>query len=217
MRCSDIVKSTRALLLAASVIAVLPCGAAAQSVGGGIKAGVTLGDVPNLDQVLDITDVGTSQRIGFAAGGFMMVRWSNGFAIQPEVLYTQKGVKIDVGSGLAQTRVKVDFVDIPILARYTVGRGVRGYLFAGPSFDFKVSAKVRADVLGESAEEDISSDVKSVEFALVVGGGVEFGPILLEARWSEGLNNLAKTTDGMDGIIPDVKTRTFLFLGGLRF
>jgi len=50
---------------------------------------------------------------------------------------------------------------------------------------------------------------------LVVGGGVELGPILLEARWSEGLTDLAENTSGETG--PAVKTRTFLFLGGLRF
>jgi len=215
MRFSAIVKPVRALFLAACVIVVLPRSAAAQQIGGGVKAGVTLGDIPNLDQVLAITEVGTSQRIGFAVGGFLMVRWTNGFAIQPEVLYTQKGVKIDVSGDLGQARVKTDFLDVPILARYTIGKGVRGYLFAGPSLDFKLSAKIKADVLGASQEEDISSDVKSFEFAVVVGGGVELGPILLEARWSEGLTDLAKETSGETG--PAVKTRTFLFLGGLRF
>jgi len=217
MRFQTIAVSIRTVALAACVIVLVPCTAVAQQIGGGVKAGVTLGDIPNLDQVLDITDVGTSQRIGFAAGGFLMVRWTNGFAIQPEVLYTQKGVKIDVsgGSDVGQARVKADFLDVPILARYTIGKGVRGYLFAGPSLDFKLNAKIKADVLGASQEEDISSDVKSFEFALVVGGGVELGPILLEARWSEGLTDLAENTSGETG--PAVKTRTCLFLGGLRF
>jgi hypothetical protein len=58
------------------------------------------------------------------------------------------------------------------------------------------------------------SGVKSFEFVLVVGGGLEFGPISVEARWREGLVNLDKeaTTDGMV-----LNSRTFLFLGGVRF
>jgi hypothetical protein len=217
MRLSAFVSPIPALVAAACVMALLPCGAAAQQVGGGVKAGVTLGDIPNIDQVLNATYASTSQRIGWAAGGFLMVRWKNGFAVQPEVLYTQKGVKVSgiEGAGSGDAWVKTDFLDVPILARYTIGKGVRGYVFAGPSFDFKVSAKVKASLLGQSDEEDISSDVKSFEFAIVVGGGVEFGPILLEARWSEGLTDIAKDTSDETG--PAVKTRTFLFLGGLRF
>jgi len=41
-------------------------------------------------------------------------------------------------------------------------------------------------IMGQSEEEDISDDVEDFEFAVVFGGGVEFGPLLLEARWSEG-------------------------------
>jgi hypothetical protein len=206
-----------AFVAAVCVILLLPVGAAAQQVGGGVKGGVSLGDVPNFDQLLNFTGVTTSQRIGWAAGGFLMVRWENRFALQPEVLYTQKGVKFDVseGSESGNVRVKTDFLDVPVLARYTVGKGVRGYVFGGPSFDFRMSAKVKTSVVGAGSEEDVSSEVKSFEFALVVGGGVEFGPILLEARWSEGLTDLAKNTTGETG--PAIKTRTFLFLAGLRF
>jgi hypothetical protein len=41
------------------------------------------------------------------------------------------------------------------------------------------------------------------------------GPVLLEARWSEGLTDLAKDTSGET--VPAFKTRTFVFPGGLRF
>lgn len=221
MRHSTFVHLIRALVPVACIILLLPLCAAAQQVGGGVKAGLALSDIPNIDQLLgelgDVTGVSTSDRTGFAAGGFLMVRWKNGVAIQPEFLYTQKGVNVTAPGDLASTaqvRAKFDFVDVPILARYTFGKGVRGYVFGGPSFDFKVSAKIRSIVLGASDEQDISSDVKSFEFALVVGGGVEFGPILVEARWSEGLTNLDTVeTSGAAAL----KTRTFLLLGGLRF
>jgi hypothetical protein len=220
MSFSAFVQSIRALVPVACIILLFPLGAAAQQVGGGVKVGLALSDVPNVDQLIsdlgDIAGVTTSTRTGFAGGGFIMVRWKNGFAIQPEFLYTQKGVKLTVveGSDSGQARLKTDFIDVPVLARYTVGKGVRGYVFGGPSFDFKVSAKIKVAVLGASEEQDVSSDVKSFEFALVVGGGVEFGPVLLEARWSEGLTNLDKkeTSGGTS-----VKTRTYLFLAGLRF
>jgi hypothetical protein len=183
----------------------------AQQVGGGVKAGVSLGDLPNFSDSSSADE--KSQRVGFAAGGFLMVRFPNGFAIQPEFLYTQKGVK--ASSPSVSATFKTDFLDVPILARYTFGKVVRGYVFVGPSFDFKTSAKVKSSLVSGS-EADVSSNLKSFEFAFVAGGGVELGPILLEARWSEGLTDLIKDTTTVISS-PAMKTRTIMFLGGFRF
>jgi hypothetical protein len=208
----------RTLVAAACFIVLLPCGAAAQQIGGGVKGGVTLGDVPKINaELLDEPSATTTWRTGYAVGGFLAIRFAGGFSIQPEVLYTQKGVKIEMSDsgGSGEVKLKADYVDVPILARYTFGKGVRGYVFAGPSLDFKVSAKMKVGVLGQSEEEDISEEVENFEFALVFGGGVELGPLLLEARWSEGLSNIAKADQGEPST--DVKTRTVLFLAGIRF
>jgi hypothetical protein len=208
----------RLLAVSACVLALIPAEGAAQSVGGGIKGGLSLGDVPEVGNVLDVEGFDTSLRTGFAVGGFLTWRFESGFAIQPEVLYTQKGVKLTFDTEFFDAvdgEVEADFVDVPVLARYTFGQGgTRGYVFAGPSFDFKVNAKAKASAMGVSEEEDLDDQVEGFEFALVFGGGVEFGPVLLEARWSEGLTNLAKEPEGDAS---DVKTRTFLILGGVRF
>jgi len=207
----------RLLVVSACVLALAPAGGAAQSVGGGIKGGLSLGDIPEVGDVLDVEGFDTSLRTGFAAGGFLTWQFEGGFAIQPEVIYTQKGVELTFleDSLSLDGEVEADFVDVPVLARYTFGQGgTRGYVFAGPSFDFKVNAKAKASAMGISEEEDLDDDTEDFEFALVFGGGVEFGPVLLEARWSEGLTNLAK---GPEADTADVKSRTFLILGGIRF
>jgi Outer membrane protein beta-barrel domain len=204
----------RALVVTVCFIALLTPGAAAQSVGGGVKGGVTFGDVPNFLDEIGEPGASTSLRVGYAVGGFVAIRFDGGFSLQPEVLYTQKGVRIDVSEGgfTADLRYKADYVDIPVLARYTFGKGVRGYVFGGPSFDISMSAKMSVGVFGESDEEDISDEVESFEIALVFGGGIELGPILVEARWSEGLTNVAANDTGTS-----LKTRTILLLGGIRF
>lgn len=204
--------SIRARLVTAAALIVLPCGAAAQGLSIGVKAGVTSGDIPSISSSLDDFGGSTSARIGYAAGGFVMVPLVGGISIQPEVLYTQKGVRFDEGPAETNVRIKLDFVDVPILARYTFGQVIRGYLIAGPSLNFNVSATASAGFLGLSGDDDISDDVESVEVAFVFGGGIELGPVLLEARLSEGLTDLAKgEADG------PIKSRTFLILAGLRF
>jgi hypothetical protein len=206
-----VARAVRLLMITAFIALLTPRPVVAQQVGGGVKGGVALGDIPNFG---DSNAADTSERTGFAAGGFLMVRFPNGFAIQPEFLYTQKGIKISVPS-TSDASLRTDFLDVPVLARFTFGKVVRGYVFAGPSFDFRLSAKVKLSGVG-GGEDDISSSVKPFEVAFVAGGGVELGPILLEARWSEGLTDLFKDTPATIST-PKLKTRTILFLGGFRF
>lgn len=209
--------SIRTLVATACLVALLPSGAAAQNIGGGVKGGLSLGDFRNLAEQLDEPGADAALKVGYAVGGYLAIRFDKGFSIQPEVLYTQKGVKFDFGQDTVDADVsfKADYLDVPILARYTFGKGLRGYVLAGPSLDFKLNAKVHTNILGESDDQDISEDVEDFEFAIVFGGGIEIGPLLLEARWSEGLTDIVKPDP--DAPSGDIKTRTYLFLVGFRF
>jgi len=104
---------------------------------------------------------------------------------------------------------------VPILGRFGFGKGLRGYVFAGPSLNFLISAKAKSGLFGTASETDVSEDVESLEAALVLGGGIEIGPLLVEARWSEGLTNIL--VDGVSPAGTALKTRTLLVLGGIRF
>jgi len=200
----------RGLLALGLVVFLMPTSSAAQSVTGGAKAGVVFADVPNFG---DLSESSTSMRTGLIAGGFLTWGISGGFAIQPEALYTQKGVKLDEPG--ASASVEVSYLDVPVLARYTFGKGAtRGYVFGGPSFNFKLDAKAKSSFEGQDEEEDIGEDVESFEFALVVGAGVEFGHFLVEGRFAEGLTNLARDDEDLE---ESLKSRTFAILAGIRF
>lgn len=200
----------RGVLLLAALVLIAPGWAWAQPVTAGVKAGVVFADLTNFEDA--IGDVmSTSMRTGFTGGGF--VTFGDPFAVQAEVLYTQKGATADE-AGL-EVKVEIDQIEIPVLARYTFGAGAtRGYVFGGPSFDFKVDAKIKASFEGQDEEEDIDEDIESFEFALVFGGGVEFGHFLVEGRVSFGLTDLAKNDEGME---ESIRTRTYAILGGVRF
>lgn len=205
----------RAVVISACILALWPGEASAQRVGAGFKGGVTFGDIPNITNESDAAGVDRQMRVGAAGGAFLTLDFGSGFMLQPEVLYTQKGVKLAFDeSGLdGAVRIKVDYLEIPVLARLTFGKVVRGYVFGGPSINFNLSAT--GQFLDGAEEEDISDEVESLEFALVFGGGLEIGPVLFEGRWSEGLTDIAKVTG--DEPAPNLKTRTFMVLFGLRF
>jgi hypothetical protein len=209
--------SVRAIVVTVCLVTLLPGVAAAQSIGGGVKGGLSLADVPNITNGVDAASDILERRIGYAVGGFVAIGLGYGFSIQPEALYTQKGVGASAPGGTASSefRLKADYVDVPILGRFTFGKGLRGYVFAGPSLNFLISAKAKSGFFGTGSETDVSEDLESFEAAFVLGGGIEIGPLLVEARWSEGLTNIL--ADGVSPAGPDLKTRTLLVLGGIRF
>jgi hypothetical protein len=200
----------RGLLALGLVVFLMPALSAAQSVTGGAKAGVVFANIPDFG---DVMEASTSMRTGLIAGGFLTWSTSGGFGVQPEALYVQKGVKLDEPGITAS--VELSYLDVPVLARYTFGKGTtRGFVFGGPSFNFKLDAKAKSSFEGQDEEEDIDEDVESFEFALVVGAGVEFGHFLVEGRFAEGLTNLVKDDEDMEETL---KNRTFAILAGFRF
>ena len=209
--------AVRAVVVTVCLVMLIPGVTAAQSIGGGVKVGLSLGDVPNISDGVDAASDILERRIGYAVGGFVAVRFGNGFSIQPEVLYTQKGMGVGAPGETASSdfKFKADYIDVPILGRFTFGMGLRGYVFAGPSLNFLVSAKAKSGLFDDGAETDVTEDMESFEAAVVVGGGIEIGPLLVEARWSEGLTNIL--VEGMSPAGTALKTRTLLVLGGLRF
>jgi hypothetical protein len=77
-----------------------------------------------------------SNRTGFAAGLMAVLPVAPSFAIQPELMYTMKGVSSDSGG-----TAKIDYIELPVLARFEVpafGR-VKPLVYGGPGFAYRVS------------------------------------------------------------------------------
>lgn len=198
------------------VLFVLVCGAStavAQEISVGVKAGVNFA---NLKFDPDDNDLDLDNRMGLVAGAFLVVPVTPQFAIQPEALFSMKGATMPmIEDSDAQGRVKLDYLDVPVLARFSSPSttGTSLHLFAGPSFNFRLSAKSGVEVNGESSDEDVSDQVERFELALVVGGGVEFGRLLIDGRYSWGLSNLNK--DDQDEM--KIRNRVFAVMAGVRF
>lgn len=159
------------------VVVLLLAGAVnAQTLNFGAKAGVNFAtltgdDVDNIDS-----------RTGFHLGLIGEVMLTDRFAVQPEVLYSAQGAEADGATW------KLDYVAIPIMAKYFVTNGLS--LEAGPQISFNTTSEVEAD--GESVELD---DVKTTDIGLGVGLGYEFMKIFLQARYNMGLVDVVEDAD----------------------
>ena len=177
----------------------------------GIKGGVGLAKAWG-DDVPDEAGF----KLGINAGAFMNYRVHEMFVVQPEVFYAQKGWKLDV-EGSDEIKVKMDYIDIDVLAKLTIpmeGK-IKPCIFAGPYVGINMAADV--EIGDESAEID---NVKSTDFGVVVGGGVDFEMengmmILLDIRYSMGFANLFEAVE--DEEEANVKSNSIIFMAGVAF
>jgi hypothetical protein len=182
----------------------------AQTVDWGIKGGVIFADVPKVSALFeDEGAVDLGYRVGFTAGGFVGIGLNSAFAIQPEVLFAQKGFKGKDPFDNAKFGFNLDYIDIPVLVRM----GPPGFkVLAGPSFNFNIGAKGTEE--GEP-DEDFKDEIEPFEFGLVVGAGFYGNILIVEGRYQEGLTNVAKSTfiDNDESY----RNRSFAALVGIRF
>jgi hypothetical protein len=153
-------------------------------------------------------------------GAFLAFNLSKSFAIQPEVLYLSVGAfqEAEVEGDLLRLAYSYYYIHVPVLAKlHLVNSGkIRPVIFAGPAVGFLTAFKERSYVNGDlSMENDISELIKSTNFSVVFGGGMEFRLakllLLLDVRYDLGLSDVNKSGDGF------TKTRALIFMAGLGF
>jgi hypothetical protein len=178
----------------------------------GVKGGVNMakltGDVGSVDW-----------RTAFTGGAFLSWPIGEIFVLQPEAIFTMKGAKEQVTfeDTPVDLTVKLTYFEIPILARVNIPTSgtVDPYVFAGPAFGFKVSAKGQAEAGGFTAEEDIEG-IASTDVGIVAGAGLEFRltsiRLLIEGRYEAGLMNVNDSE-----LAGDAKNAALSFMAGLGF
>ncbi|MCP4752318.1 MAG: PorT family protein, partial [Proteobacteria bacterium] len=184
---------------------------------------------------IDVIDDNESKTY-FGFGAFMAIHVNESFSIQPELLYMKKGTvfsesEVVVYEGVPitvtmETESKATFLEIPILLKLSVpteGK-VSPSFFAGPAIAFTMSAKdkitLTASAMGESYSESEEVDTKdetaSMDFGLVLGGGVNFlltnVKLSVDGRYTLGMSDLADDSDYVE-----VKVRTFSIMVGISF
>ncbi len=185
----------------------------AQGITGGLKAGMNIANVHGDD----VEGIGYESKMGFCAGGFITFKVANIVAIQPEVLYTQKGTKWEEWY-MGTWSLNLNYLEIPVLFKVImpVQGMIKPHLFVGPYFAYNLTAKWKPEYNGQSDGVNLDAVVKDTDFGAVFGGGIDFslpaGKIVFDARYSLGL-----TTTYEEGLDVDVKNSVFSFMLGYAF
>jgi len=146
-----------------------------RTVSFGIMAGA------NFAKVVGDDDEGVSRRTGLLAGVYVDLPVANGVSVRPELLYSQQGAKIEDfdGKGTDAT-FKVDYVQLPVLLRFTVPTQgqTRPFIAVGPAFGFKSKCDVKGSngsVSVSASCDDAGADLKSFDLSGKAEAGVDFG------------------------------------------
>lgn len=160
------ISALAALALASSVLT-----ANAQEKTFGLVAGVDFASMSG-DDVND-----TGSKTGFAGGLYATLPVGRAIAIEPEVLYVNKGFS-DNGSSL---KLSNDYIEIPVLVRYNFSEAGGAYFLAGPAVGFSIACKLHDDV--DSVDcSGVDVETKTT-FGGVLGLGYQKGRFGLEARY----------------------------------
>ena len=190
----------RRFLLAALGLATVATGVSAQNVTLGAKAGYSLGD---LADVQDITQQGA-----FAGGGFVSIGFGNMF-LAVEGLYAQRKVE---SSGVAS--FTQDVVEIPAtIGKRLAGGLVQPKLYLGAAAAFESKCSVDAITMPLGVGNCATLDTKSAVWSAVFGGGLDISlgliVITTDIRYNLGLTTINDSTDA--------KWNTWMLLAGLGF
>ncbi len=128
----------------------------AQSFSFGPKAGINISNYTG-------GDFKTDSKVGYHFGGMLNFGIGNHFSIQPEVLFSTVGAKVeDKQNVTSKDNFKVSYVTVPVMLKLKTTGGF--YVEAGPQVGFRTSTDL--------GNQTIDNFAKNLDLSL--GGGIGY-------------------------------------------
>ena len=164
----------------------------------GIKGGLNVSNlyIDNLDD--------ENARYGFNVGVFGQVLASETFAIQPELMFSTKGSRAFYG-GIIDQEVKynLNYLDLPVLAVFKLGESAE--IHVGPYASYLLGANISySGDIANGADEIDRDHLKSFDYGLAGGFGLNFGAVQVGARYNYGFAKIADS-DRAELVLGDSK------------
>lgn len=142
----------------------------------------------------------------YQLGGYVKYNLPVLFSFKAEALYSMKGSQSKITDEFGNNwtlSFNLDYLEIPVLVQLNIPLAVplpvTPYLEVGPYLGINLSAKGKIQTQGFSHEEDIKNDVKSTDFGLALGFGLDvMKNFEVNLRYSFGFNTIDNTADPED-------------------
>lgn len=142
----------------------------------GLKAGVNIA-------TLRQDNVSYDSRIGLHVGGLAHIHLAPQWALQPEVVYSQEGAELN------DVKLKLDYVNIPLMLQYMFNNGFR--IEAGPQLGLMVNSKAEDD---DENEDDLDEVFKTTNVGLGFGlNYLSYSGLGVGGRYVLGLSDISES------------------------
>ena len=202
----------RNVLLSVSVI-MLAAGSAVAGVGLGLKAGLNLADLSDVEKLDSIESISNETKTGFIAGAHLAFPLSSALKLQVEGLYSEKGATGEAAAGLdvQKWENKLTYLEVPLLLKLELPiPAVKPFIYGGGSVSFLLDAEER---IGENWH-DITDSLNEIDYGLVMGGGLYVIGLTIEARYTKGLNDTVEDPDP-HSLVEQSRNKVFSVMVGL--
>jgi len=206
---------TAALLLVLCGVFVAPASA---QMGFGVKGGLNFSEFGSLKTIDTLDELESESKTDFVGGAYLKFPLGP-FRLQVEGLYSLKGGEGQYrnnGLGTAPWATQLTYLEIPLLLKYEFPTPVlKPFIYGGGSVAFLMKAEKQNQTI-DTEWIDIKDDLKSTDYGLVVGAGIEFMGIILEGRYTHGLADTIDQKSG-DLQVDEAKNKTWSIMAGIDF
>jgi len=188
----------------------------------GVKAGLNIASL-----TFDENELESSQKTGFTAGIMAEIPLAKNFSVQPEVLYSQQGMKfsysdIDVANSRYKSTITLNYLNIPVMLKYYVLKGLS--VQAGPQIGIllKSNNKYQDNFLGYDNHENynLSDYTNAFDTSVNLGLGYQFkDKFYVDLRYNISYSDVFKeaNSNGNYVINSDMRNRVFQITIGYFF
>ena len=146
--------------------------------------------------IADLTKADDSEvRIGLAAGAEFEYQATDIVSVSFGALYSMQGCKGDMYG--ADGTIKLDYINVAILANVYVAKGFAVKLGLQPGF--KVNSEVTLKKSSVSGSADLDG-VKSVDLSIPVGVSYEYNNFVLDGRYNFGVTKWSDKSDSKHSV-----------------
>lgn len=160
----------------------------------------------NITNISNMSD--SKNKMSVSVGGFAEFKFNDYVALQPELLYSRQGFRLKDGD--VKTKVRVNYLNIPILAKLYVLEGLSVDL--GPQLGFALNAKNKSKSGGTTVKHKITN-FNTCDVSFAVGLSYEYEEFMVSARYNIGLTNVFDKDD----VGGNNKNHVFQLSVGYRF
>ncbi len=200
----------------------------------GIKGGINLASLSQEEFEANVEDLKENSIVGVQAGLVFELPVLEMLAIQPELLWVQKGGKSTYSllDSEVERTVTYNHIQIPVLAKIkatTEGQAFGLNFFGGPFASFSLNGKAKVKTTTPLGTTEVEQDIdysdddnyeRRLDWGLTFGLGANFNALFIDLRYDLGINNLLDddaSNANNNNKDPYLRTRGLGLTAGLMF